>query len=197
MLGSDVFARKVDWTKVHLFWGDERCVPPSSPESNYRMVKESLLARLAVPERNIHRIIGELQPREAALHYEQKLEDFFGLVEDQFPVFDIVLLGLGEDGHTASLFPSHSVLHEHARLAIEVFVTRIAQHRVTLTLPVLNNALTVLFCVSGTGKAHIVREVLEGDTSSYPAQLIQPASGQLYWLVDREAASQLRMENHS
>ena len=195
-LGADEFVRRVDWTKVHLFWGDERGVPPASSESNYRMVKESLLARVIIPENNVHRIMTEKPPREAALRYEQAMARFFSLSEDQFPAFDLVLLGLGEDGHTASLFPSNPIVNKRPRLAVEVFVNKLAQYRITITLPVINNARVVLFVVSGTHKASIVREVLAGDTIRYPAQMVRPVSGELYWFLDQDAASQLHPESH-
>jgi 6-phosphogluconolactonase len=195
-LGSDDFVRRVDWTKVHFFWGDERCVPPASSESNYRLVKESLLAQVVIPDKNVHRIMTEKEPREAALGYEQAMERFFSLSEDQFPAFDLVLLGLGEDGHTASLFPSNPMVNERSRLAVEVFVNKLAQYRITMTLSVINNARAVLFVVSGKHKASIVREVLAGDTISYPAQMVRPVSGELYWFLDQDAASQLHPEVH-
>lgn len=196
-LGKGEFTSGVDWTKVHLFWGDERCVPPTSSESNYRLVRESLLAHVAVPEKNVHRIMTEKAPRDAALQYEQVVEDFFGLSEDQFPEFDIVLLGLGNDGHTASLFPESQVLNERSRLVVETFASKLAQHRITLTLPVINNARVVLFFVSGAEKAIILRDVLESDAIQYPAQLVRPFAGQVYWLVDREAASHLQSGSYS
>ncbi len=190
-LGSDEFAGMMNWGDVHFFFGDERCVPPSSQESNYRMVKETLLAGGNIPERNVHRIMAELQPREAALQYEEDLRKTFDFAAGQLPSIDIVLLGLGEDGHTASLFPSSPVLHERARLAVEVFVEKKSQYRITLTLPVLDNAGTLIFLVAGRDKAEIVREVLEDNTRRYPAQLVRPVSGQLYWLIDAEAAAGL------
>jgi 6-phosphogluconolactonase len=196
-LGAVEFVRRVDWSKVHLFWGDERCVPPTSTESNYRLVKESLLARVTIPEKNVHRIMAEMPPRDAALRYEQAIEDFFGLSEDEFPKFDIVLLGLGEDGHTASLFPQSPILSERSRLAVEIFVGKLAQYRITITLPVINNARDVLFLVSGARKAGIMREVFQSDMTRYPAQLVDPVSGHVYWLVDRDAASHLQSETHS
>jgi 6-phosphogluconolactonase len=195
-LGADESTQRVDWTKVHLFWGDERSVPPASSESNYRLVKDSLFARVDIPEKNIHRIMTEKAPREAALEYEQVIERFFSLTEDQFPAFDLVLLGLGEDGHTASLFPSNPVVNERSRLVVEVFVNKVAQYRITLTLPVINNARAVVFVVSGTRKASIVREVFTSGTIRFPAQMVRPVSGELYWLLDQDAASQLHPESH-
>lgn len=190
-LGSQEHSEKVDWNNVHLFWGDERCVSPSSAESNYRMVRESLLARVKIPVSSIHRVLTELPPREAAIQYEQVMREFFRVPAHGLPVFDVMLLGLGSDGHTASLFPSSPVLHEHTRLAAEVFIEQKSQYRITVTLPVINNAATVIFLVSGSGKASIVGKIFEGDSTGYPAQLVRPTSGQLFWLVDKDAAVNL------
>jgi 6-phosphogluconolactonase len=196
LLGSDVFRERIDWTRVHLFWGDERCVPPFLPESNFRMVNESLIRRNSIPEENIHRILGERPPKEAAHTYEQEIKSIFDLQEGQWPSFSLVLLGLGEDGHTASLFPSTPVLQEQARLVVEVHVEKLSTDRITMTFPLINNASTVMCIVSGRSKANILRQVLEGDIVRYPAQMIDPVSGKLFWLVDHEAASQLQTVHH-
>jgi len=191
LLGSAQYAGRIDWKKVHLFWGDERCVGPTMPESNFRMVNESLLRHIALPPQNVHRIRGELKPQDAARECEKDIRRFFGLKEGEFPRFTIVLLGMGEDGHTASLFPGTRVLGEKQRIASDVYVEALAASRVTLTVPALNNAATVVFLVSGRTKAEILKNVLDDSEARYPAQLINPASGRLFWLVDRDAASHL------
>jgi 6-phosphogluconolactonase len=196
LLGSDEFRTRVDWTRVHLFWGDERCVPPFMPESNFRMVNEALIKRISIPEANVHRILGERPPREAALAYEQDIKALFDLQEGQWPAFSLVLLGLGEDGHTASLFPETPVIQEQVRLVAEVHVEELSADRITMTLPLINNAASVMCIVSGRSKAMVLRQVLEGDVVRYPAQMVNPVSGQLYWLVDQEAASQLQTVHH-
>lgn len=191
MLASPSLVSKVDWSRVHLFWGDERCVPSNAPESNYRMAEESLLGNLALPDRNIHRIHTEHPPQIAATEYETEIRAHFGLRAKELPEFTVVLLGLGPEGHTASLFPGSSAVAEKARLVMVVYVEVLQASRITLTLPVINNARTILFLVSGRAKAGILREVLEDDTPRYPAQLVQPTNGRLFWCVDAEAASVL------
>lgn len=185
----------LEWKNIHLFWSDERCVPPDHSDSNYRMTVESLISRINIPSQNIHRIFGEISPELAADQYEQDLHTFFG----KFPRFDLLLLGLGEDGHTASLFPSSSALNERSR-----WVTSVTHDapplplvpRVTLTLPVLNQARQVMFLASGAGKAARLAEVLHSPEGSslLPASLIQPKDGELIWLVDRAAAEKLGNE---
>lgn len=180
------------WENIHLFWGDERCVPPDHADSNYRMTAESLLNRIAIPPENIHRIQGELPPEEAALRYEDELRRFFA----DAPRFDLILLGLGDDGHTASLFPDSPALHERTRWVAAV------PHaapplplvpRVTLTLPVLNAARQVLFLVSGAGKAQRLAEVLRAPTASplLPASMVRPGHGDILWMMDQPAAALL------
>lgn len=185
------YARRVDWSRVHLFWGDERCVSADHPDSNYRAVREALLKFVPIPLANIHRIPGEFEPEAAAQAYENTLRRFFA--GESPPRFDLILLGLGDDGHTASLFPGSPAVAEQERWVIS------AEHttpppplvsRITLTLPVINAARRVVFLVSGAGKAKILGEVLKLGKSAetYPAQLIRPRDGQLTWLVDRDAA---------
>jgi 6-phosphogluconolactonase len=188
MLASPSLVSKVDWSRVHVFWGDERCVPPNAPESNYRMAEESLLRNLSLPARNVHRIHAEHPPLTAAGEYETEIRAHFGLRPHEVPEFSLVLLGLGPDGHTASLFPGNNALAEKTRLVIGVYIEALQTSRVTMTLPVINNASTILFLVSGREKARILWEVLEDDTPRYPAQLVQPGSGRLFWCVDADAA---------
>lgn len=190
-LASDEFRSRVDWRRAHFFWGDERAVPPDHPQSNYRMAYEALLSRVPVPQSNIHRIPAEKTPEVAASEYEQTLRDFWG---NTLPRFDLVLLGLGTNGHTASLFPYTSVLRERTRWCAAVWVPELDASRITLTAPVLNHAANVSFVVAGRDKAAILREVLRGafDPERLPAQYIRPDEGKLLWLVDEAAASGLK-----
>jgi 6-phosphogluconolactonase len=195
LLAKGRFARFMDWSRVHLFWGDERCVPPDDPRSNYRMVRESLLDAVPIQPANIHRIHGEEEPKRAASAYEQKLRAFFGSNPADGPPlkgFDLVLLGMGEDGHTASLFPGLPAVTEQVRWVMAQFVE--ALWRITLTPVVINNAKKVIFIVSGSEKAERLYELLEGPLQPelMPAQGIKPAQGQLLWLVDEAAASCLK-----
>lgn len=188
------FRSQIPWEKVHFFWGDERHVPPDHSESNYRLAKEVMLSRVPVPEKNIHRIESENPDAcKAAEKYEEELREFFKLVCGQLPRFDCLLLGMGTDGHTASLFPGTEAIHEQSRLVVVNWVEQFKTFRITLTLPVLNNADFIIFIVSGKEKAEMLKRVLEGrEQSNYPpAQLIKPTHGRLLWLVDRAAASHL------
>ncbi len=190
LLGETPWRERTDWKRVHLFWADERCVPADHRDSNYRLLAETLLCRLDLPEAHIHRIRGEADPELAAREYEEEIGRFFGPVS--FPAFDLVLLGAGEDGHTASLFPASTALREKKRLAVPVFREAPKQNRVTLTLPALNHATHILFLASGRAKAGVVHEVVEdGNPKQYPAGLVQPAGGSVTWLIDREAAGLL------
>jgi 6-phosphogluconolactonase len=191
-LGSSEAGERIPWSKVHVLWGDERCVGPTLPSSNFRMASDALLKSIPIPERNIHRIQGELAPQEAARAYEADIRRLSSLREGEIPSFTVVLLGLGEDGHTASLFPGTSVLLEKKRLVTEVFVDALKTSRITMTLPVLNNARHVLFLVTGRNKAAVLQQVLEDETPRYPAQMINPRSGSLVWFADRDAASLLQ-----
>jgi 6-phosphogluconolactonase len=190
------FRLSVDWKEVQLFWGDERCVPPDDPASNFGMADRTMLSRLALRTDQVHRIRGELAPAEAAETYERELRQFFKLPEDadDYPSFNLVLLGLGDNAHIASLFPHDPALHETHRLAVAVEVSATASRRVSLTLPVINNAQRVVFLVSGEGKAEAVKNVLAGppDPEEFPAQLVKPQHGETLWLMDKAAASLLK-----
>jgi 6-phosphogluconolactonase len=181
---------RVDWEAVHLFWGDERCVPPDDERSNYRMVQEALLEALQLPERQIHPIRCAGDSKRAALDYEEQLRVFFG---EEGPRFDLVLLGLGEDGHTASLFPGTPAATERTRWVAGVSDPGQPFARVSLTLPAINCARTVAFLVSGRRKAAAVQRVLEasGEGAPLPAQGVRPREGRVLWLVDAEAAALL------
>jgi 6-phosphogluconolactonase len=185
---------RIDWSRVQVYWGDERCVPPDDPDSNYFMARQALLDHLEqLPTGNVHRILGELEPGQAARRYENELEQAFP--KGKYPRFDLVLLGLGEDGHTASLFPGSAALSETKRWVVPVehtipplpLVTRIS-----LTLPVINAAANVLFLVSGPGKTDIFSQVMQVPAGSnlLPARLVRPKTGRLVWAVDRKAAEE-------
>ena len=193
LLASDASLRaQMPWERIHFFWGDERHVPPDHADSNYRMAREAMLAKVPVPAANIHRIKSEYtEAQSAADEYEEDLRDFFKLVPYELPRFDLVLLGMGPDGHTASLFPGTDALDERERLVVANWVEKFNAFRITMTLPVLNNAASVFFFVSGAEKAEVLREVLEGERDRFPSQLIHPADGRLLWLVDAAAASLL------
>lgn len=190
LLAGEPWRSEIPWRNTHFFWSDERHVPPSHPESNFRLADEALLSKLSLPGENMHRISGELpDPAVAAHEYEQELKNFFNLSANQAPRFDLVLLGVGTDGHTASLFPGTSALRERERLCVANWVEELSTWRITLTLPVLKSAANVIFLVSGIEKASIVHAILYGEERElYPAQLVQPERGSLYWLVDQAAA---------
>lgn len=187
--------RAMPWNKVHFFWGDERHVPPDHKDSNYRMADEAMLSKAPIDARNIHRIKSEeLDAQRVADAYQQDLQSFFTLELGQLPRFDLVLLGMGPDGHTASLFPGTTALDEVERLVAATWVEKFNTFRITLTLPVLNNAANVVFLACGAEKAEVLRTVLSPDTNEarYPAQLVQPVDGRLLWLLDENAAGTLR-----
>ena len=176
-------ARGIDWGRVHLFLGDERCVPPDHPDSNYRMVKQSLLAHGLTA--TVHRILGELPPEEAAAQYEEQLREEFG---DGVPKFDLIILGLGPDGHTASLFPGSVALKDRTRWVAANYIEKFKSWRITFTYQVLNGAAEDLFLVSGAEKADALGQVLKG--ADLPSAKVRPA-GKLLWYVDASAASQV------
>ncbi len=194
LLAAPEYTDEIFWPGVHLFWGDERCVPPDHADSNYRMVRESLLSKIQIPGTNVHRMAGEKEPRVAAAEYEEKLKDFFQLTPGVFPRFDLILLGMGEEGHTASLFPGSDALKEMKRLVVATYIEKLNAHRLTLTLPVLNDGAAVLFLITGAGKAPVVREILKdgSDPPRFPAAQIQPTHGQLTWLMTEDAAPKSR-----
>ena len=182
------------WDHMFFFWGDERHVPPDDPDSNYRMANETMLSKVPVPAENVFRVASENpDAARAAEAYEQNLRTFFALEPGQLPRFDLILLGMGPDGHTASLFPGTAGLKERSRLVIANWVEKFKTSRITFTLPVLNAARCVVFLLSGTDKAAVFKLVLEGDTpgDQYPAKLVQPTDGKVIWFVDRAGASAL------
>jgi 6-phosphogluconolactonase len=191
LLGTDEFKDRVNWLRVNLFFSDERMVPPDLPESNYRMVSDALISRVPLPPENVHRIKGETAPQASAESYEAELKSFFGTTS--WPRFDWVWLGMGDDGHTASLFPGSDALKENAKWVIATRHPRTGQARITLTLPVFNSAARVTFLVTGEKKAAPLARVLHDDATieEMPAQKIRPVNGILEWLVDRAVASEL------
>jgi 6-phosphogluconolactonase len=182
------------WDRMFFFWGDERHVPLNDPDSNYRMAKETLLSKVPIPPANIFPVPTENPDASAAAQaYEDTLQKFFALSPGEFPRFDLILLGMGPDGHTASLFPETAALQEKSRLVVANWVEKMKTSRITFTLPVLNAARCVAFLVSGADKAAVLHEVLEGDApgEKYPSKLVRPTDGKLIWFVDRAAASEL------
>ncbi|MFI5340875.1 MAG: 6-phosphogluconolactonase [Candidatus Methylomirabilales bacterium] len=189
------FRARVAWDKVHVFWGDERHVLPDHLESNYHTAREALLSRVPIPPENIHRIPAENpDATKAAEEYAEALREFFRLSAGQFPRFGLILLGMGPDGHTASLFPGTTAVFEQTRLVVALWVEKFKTYRITLTPPVLNNAACTIFLVSGEEKAETLRAVLQGpyQPDRLPAQIVRPVNGQLLWMVDRAAAQLLR-----
>lgn len=178
------------WSDIHLFFGDERHVPPDHPDSNFRMVQKTLLSRITIPESNVHRVMAELDPRIAAFNYEEMLRGFFDF---SWPRFDLVLLGMGEDGHTASLFPGTAGSNEEQRWFIANYVPKQGAWRLTLSKNAINAARNIVVLVSGRSKAEKLSEVLlaESPVEENPIQMISPRDGEMLWLLDREAASQL------
>lgn len=201
LLATSEFSSQVDWQRVHVFFGDERAVPPDHAESNFKMANEALLSRVPLPAQNVHRIRTELPAEQAARDYETTLQEFFKLDADErgrarinsFPVFDLVLLGLGANGHTASLFPHTRVLRETQHWVAAEYIEKVKMSRITLTASVINAASNIVWLVAGADKAATVREVLRGayHPDDLPAQLIKPREGNVVWLLDQAAAKEL------
>lgn len=194
LLASEKFKNQIDWRKVFFFFGDERSVPIDSDESNFRMANESILKPLEISSANVFRWQTELEETEqAAADYEKKIKSFFNLTENEFPRFDLILLGMGDDGHTASLFPGTKGLSEKKRIAIVNYVEKFDTNRLTLTFPAINNAANVVFLVAGANKATVLKQVLEGESQpeKFPSQNVKPENGNLFWLVDQPAAQNL------
>jgi 6-phosphogluconolactonase len=193
LLAAQPFRDQAPWHRMHIFWGDERCVPLDDPRSNARMAKEAWLDHVPIPATQIHCIDCAQSPAEGARRYEAHLRQFFS---GRPPRLDLVLLGLGDNGHTASLFPGTPVLRETERWVAEVYVAEQDMYRVTLTAPFINQAALVVFLVAGEAKAGVLREILYGprDAERLPAQLIAPQAGELLWLTDLKAAAQVADE---
>jgi 6-phosphogluconolactonase len=194
LLASDEWREKIDWSKVHLFWGDERFVPATSEQSNYAMAKKALIDRLELSASQIHRIVTEnTTPEFCAENYEEDIRDFFKVGRGVFPSFDLVLNGMGSNRHVLSLFPGRPTIHETARLVVADFIPEVRMDRITMTPPLVNAAQKVVMLVAGEDKAEAVADVLFGarDVENKPAQVISPENGELIWMLDVEAGSQL------
>jgi 6-phosphogluconolactonase len=192
LLADEPYRTAVPWGRTHLFWGDERHVPPDDPQSNYRMVQVALLSRIAIPEANVHRVLAELpDAAEAAGRYEVELRESFGTPFGQIPRFDLTYLGLGPEGHTASLFPGTTALETRDRLVAANWVDKLEAFRITMTFPVFAEARAVLFLVESGEKADVLSLVRNPETAAeYPAGRIEPRNGELLWFADRAAAGQ-------
>lgn len=187
MLATPFPSNPIDWKRVHIFWGDERCVPPENPESNFGMAHDALISKIDVPPENVHRMRGELDAEGAATLYEREILDFFQ--RSDVPSFDLVLLGMGEDGHTASLFPGTQ--WDERRMVIANYVPQSGAKRVSMTPLILNAAAKTIFLVAGRNKADALACVLENPSCDYPAARIRAGQGSLDWMVDKSAASLL------
>ena len=195
LLASEDFRTQIDWQKVFFFFGDERNVSPDNEESNFRMANENLLKPLQIPAENIFRWQTELKDAEKiARNYEKTITKFFDLSENDFPRFDLVLLGMGDDGHTASLFPFTNALNETEKIAVSNPVEKLNTNRLTLTFPTINNAENIVFLISGAAKADALKEVLEDEyqPEKFPSQNVKPENGNLFWLIDAPAAQFLK-----
>lgn len=192
LLAAPPYKDQIDWRKIHFFWGDERAVPFEDSRNNARMAYDTLLNHVPVVAANIHVMQTDIEPVAAAVAYEKILHQYFNHTKTSF---DLVLLGMGDDGHTLSLFPGTPVVHEETKLATAFFLKAQDMYRITLTAPIVNRAACVVFLVTGAGKAPALKEVLEGDyrPEVYPSQVIKPGpAGQLYWFVDEAAAKLLQ-----
>lgn len=197
-----VYSRMADtnfeWDKIHFFWGDERWVPQDHPQSNYKLVWDALFSKVDVPKKNIHPILTDQStPEKSAQLYEQELDSFFKNHSQEKPRFDLILLGVGKDGHTASLFPESQALNEKRQWVVSVEKKETQEKRVTLTYPLLNQALNIYFLVHGKEKAEIVKEILESKKGQnlFPVQIISPTNGTLKWFLDEEAAALLKRKD--
>ncbi len=194
---SQSFLGQVPWDSLDLFWVDERCVPPDHAESNFRMTSEAMLSKVPLPAAQVHRMEGELDPEIAASRYESELRNAFKLEGAETPTFDLILLGMGDDGHTASLFPHTAALDEMSRLVVANHVPQKDTWRITLTWPVINQGREVAFLIEGAAKTQVLHDVLVGsyDPETKPSQLIRPAGGKLLFLLDNAAAAMLPAVN--
>lgn len=187
---ADQYRDSIAWNNVVFFWGDERCVPPDNDESNFKMTNGALLSNIVIPSDNIHRVLGEDPPHNEALRYEQEIKEFIPLSANGFPRFDWIFLGMGSDGHTASLFPGAPTLEERDRVCVVAVRPETGQKRISVTFPVLNNAKRVSFLVAGDSKAPVLKEIMDsgGKPLPYPASMVNPSDGVLEWYLDKAAA---------
>ena len=194
LLAQEDYSERMPWDNIFVFWGDERCVAADDAQNNANMARTKLLNHVAIPATNVFPVPVELQPEEAAKTYEKTM---LALFKTHLPRFDLILLGLGENGHTASLFPGTDVLNEKERLVKEVYVAGQKMYRITMTAPLINNAFNILFLVEGEGKATVLNTIINGqpEPEKYPAQLIAPPDGTVYWYVDKAAAKGLQQGN--
>ncbi|HEY9776747.1 MAG TPA: 6-phosphogluconolactonase [Planktothrix sp.] len=191
LLATPEYSGRINWEKVLVFLGDERCVPHNHPDSNFGMAKAAWLSKVNIPPSNVFATEGQdKDPEQAAKHYEESIRRAFGVHSD-FPVFDLVLLGLGPDGHTASLFPDSAALGQKQRIFVANFSPKMQAWRMTLTFPAINHARNIAFLVSGSSKAAIIDDIFHSQTKKYPAQFVQPDNGKLEWYMDRAAAASL------
>ncbi len=190
LLASPAFSRNIPWENVFLFWSDERFVPHTDADSNYRMVKENLLDHISIPEKNVFAIPVDGNAKDCANEYEASINHFF---KNKKVVFDWLLLGLGNDGHTASLFPGTAILKEKKRLIKEVWVEEKQTWRISFTLPLINNAAQIVFLIAGKEKATVAADVINHKKikPAYPSQLVIPTKGNIYWMLDEEAAAKI------
>ena len=195
LLASDDFKTQIDWQKVFFFFGDERDVSPASDQSNFKMANENLFKPLEIPKTNVFRWQTEIiNAAEVAEQYEKYIRKFFALKPDEFPRFDLVLLGIGDDGHTASLFPHTKALAEDKKIAVANLVKKLNSYRLTLTFPTINNASNIVFLVSGEQKAKTLQKILETEPQpeKFPVQAVKPLDGKVTWLIDKDAAEFLK-----
>jgi len=184
-------AKRLPWDKIHVFFSDDRHVPPTDKDSNFRAANESLLSKISVPQQNVHRILTELEANEAAARYEKDLQNFFQPAASNWPGFDLIMLGMGPDGHTASLFPGSAALNENSRWVVANWVEKLKTWRITFTFPLINHAAEILFLVAGEDKSQVLKEVLQGKPGVYPCQRVKPINGRLLWIIDKAAAKLL------
>ncbi len=191
VLATPPHTKKMTWDRWHVFWGDERSLPPDHEDSNYRMAREALLEHVPIPPPNVHRIRGEVAPQEAAEEYETVLREVF---QTPLPSFDLILLGIGEDGHTASLFPGTQALQEQHRLVLTNWAPHLPNHRITFTFPLINAASTVAFLATDESKAEVLRWVLEPkpEEGVLPAAMVRPTRGTVQWFLTEEASRLLK-----
>ncbi|HYM00552.1 MAG TPA: 6-phosphogluconolactonase [Blastocatellia bacterium] len=192
LLATEPLFSRIPWPSVHLFWSDERTVPPDHRDSNYRMAYEAMISRVPLPAANVHRMKGEIDPEIAATQYASELDAHF---DTAIPRFDLIMLGMGDDGHTASLFPGTKALSEADASVVVNYVSKFSTNRLTFSVQTINNAACVMFLISGSAKVPALKEVIEGTRNPqlYPSQLIHPANGDLEYLIDRDAAARLEI----
>lgn len=197
LLAQEPYLSQIDWAHVEIFWSDERCVAPDDAECNYNLALQVMLSKIPIPAQQIHRMPAEQEDRDAAsLAYTIEMKNVFGIGDDKIPAFDLIQLGMGPEGHTASLFPHQASLHEQQRLIMPVTVPKPPPPRLTFTPRLLNEAHYILFLVTGAEKADAVQAVLEGEyqPDEYPAQLVRPPKGEVTWMLDTAAAAKLQKQ---